>query len=170
MPDDRDNQKRADYQKLSSTFKVVNRYVLVLWRLRLGWCMSICPPLLGRVMLISHTGRKSGIVRQTPVNYRMIDGSVWLMALPAAAWWRNLQAEPRTELHLPFRRRRGVVKEVPIDAEHLGQIRAVLTSGGWIAATLDRFHGRRASDAEVLEHVHGFHLLQVVDLEPIGEG
>ncbi len=160
-------QRNVDYQRLSANFKVVNRYVLVLWRMRLGWCMNICPPLLGRVLLISHTGRKTGLVRQTPVNYRIIDGSVWLMALPEAAWWRNIQAEPRVEVRRPFSRWRGVAKEVPIDAGHLSQIRAVMTSGGRIAATLDKFHPRTATDEAILEHVRGFHLLRIDDLERI---
>lgn len=160
-------QRNADYQQLATNFKVVNKYVLWLWRLHLGWCMSACPPLLGRVMLISHTGRKSGIVRQTPVNYRVIDRSVWLMAMPEAAWWRNVQADPRVQVRLPFSRWRGVAEEIPIDGDHLSQIRAVMTSGGWIAATLDRFHPRKASDAEILEHVCGMHLIRVGDLERI---
>jgi hypothetical protein len=60
-----------------------------------------------------------------------------------------------------------VAEEIPVDAEHLSQIRAVMTSGGWIAATLDKFHPRKASDAALLEHVHGFHLLSVGELQRI---
>ena len=67
----------------------------------------------------------------------------------------------------PFSRWRGVAEEIPVDAEHLAQIRAVMASGGWIAATLDRFHSRKASDAELLEHVHGFHLLRIGELTRI---
>jgi deazaflavin-dependent oxidoreductase (nitroreductase family) len=166
-PEPAGRQRTADYRQLSTNFKVVNRYVLMLWRMHLGWCMNICPPLLGRVMLISHTGRKTGLIRQTPVNYRVIDGRIWLIALPDAAWWRNLQADPHVRLQRPFSRWRGVAEEIPVDAEHLHQIRAVMTSGGWIAATLDKFHPRKSPDAALLEHVHGFHLLRVGELQRI---
>lgn len=160
-------RRGANYEKLKRSFKVVNAFVLGIWRLHLGWCMNCCPPLTGRIMILTCTGRTSGLARRTPVNYRVIESDVWVAAMPGAAWLRNVQADPRVQVQRPFSRWRGVAEAVPVDAEHLAQFRAVLLSGGWIVGKLDRFDPRKASEDELLDHGRGFSLLRIHHLERI---
>lgn len=54
-------------------------------------------PLVGRiVLLLTTTGRKSGLPRVTPLQYEWIDGKYCLGAArgKAADWVRNIQANP----------------------------------------------------------------------------
>jgi len=164
---DAGSRRTAEHQQLGLSFKAVNAHVLRLWRMHLGRTMNCCPPLFGRVMVLTHTGRKSGLARRTPVNCRVIRADVRVAAIPGATWLRNIQADPRVEVQLPLGRWRGAAEDVPIDAEHLPQYRAVTTSGGWIAAKLDEFTPRKASDAELLEHGQSFHLLRIRRTERI---
>ena len=72
---------------------------ITLYRLGLG-------PLIGRlVLLLTTTGRKSGLPRVTPLQYELIDGAYYVGAALGlkADWLRNLQADPRVRLsHLPL--------------------------------------------------------------------
>lgn len=152
----------TDFAKIQATFKKLNPYVLLMWRLHLGWCMSVIPPLTGKTMVVTHTGRKSGRTLRTPCNYAVIDGDVWATTMSQANWLRNIQANPAVQVWLPLRRpRHGVAEQVPVDAEHLNQFRAVHMAGGRIAAHFDSFNARKVTDAELLEHGHGFHLLRI---------
>jgi deazaflavin-dependent oxidoreductase (nitroreductase family) len=47
-------------------------------------------------LLLTHTGRKSGIRYVTPLQYEKIDGAYWVGAGrgPAADWFRNIQVNP----------------------------------------------------------------------------
>lgn len=66
------------------------RAPLILWRLGLG-------PLLGRgMLLITHTGRVSGLPRRTMVEYHVMDGTRYAPCAfgPRAQWYRNIQADP----------------------------------------------------------------------------
>jgi len=151
-----------DFEKMQRRFMVVNRYVLALWRARLGWLMSCCPPLTGRVMVITTTGRTSGLTRPAPVNYAVVDGDLWVTTHAKAQWLRNAQVDPRVQVWLPFGGRwHGVAEDLPVDAEHVEQFRAVLASGGWIVTRLGHVRPRRASTAELLEYGREFHLLRI---------
>jgi deazaflavin-dependent oxidoreductase (nitroreductase family) len=50
----------------------------------------------GFILLLTHTGRKSGIRYVTPLQYEKIDGAYWVGAGrgPAADWFRNIQVNP----------------------------------------------------------------------------
>jgi deazaflavin-dependent oxidoreductase (nitroreductase family) len=65
-----------------------------LWRLGLG-------PLLGQIMiLITHTGRKSGLPRRTMAEYYRLDGRKYAVAAfgRRAQWCLNLLADPRVTI------------------------------------------------------------------------
>ncbi|MBN2472543.1 MAG: nitroreductase family deazaflavin-dependent oxidoreductase [Anaerolineae bacterium] len=66
------------------------RAPLVLWRLGLG-------DLLGRsLLLITHTGRRSGLPRRTLVEYHVLDSTRYAPVAfgPRAQWYRNISADP----------------------------------------------------------------------------
>ncbi|HSO11766.1 MAG TPA: hypothetical protein VLT51_05275, partial [Anaerolineales bacterium] len=54
---------------LRSTFRIINRFMVLMWRIGLGKFINIWPSVAGRIIIIRHTGRKTGKERLTPVNY-----------------------------------------------------------------------------------------------------
>jgi len=85
-----------------------NRVIPKLYELGLG-------PLIGRfVLLLTTTGRKSGLPRTTPLQYEMIDGAYYLGSARGAQadWFRNLVANPRVEVRVKSQRWCGRVEAV----------------------------------------------------------
>lgn len=64
---------------LRQGFKWLNRYMVLHWRLGLG-PIANCADLSGCIMVLVHTGRKSGLTRRTPVNYVLVEGDVYCAA------------------------------------------------------------------------------------------
>jgi deazaflavin-dependent oxidoreductase (nitroreductase family) len=94
-------------------FKALNRWFMIpAHRAGLGAWMGT--PLGGWMLLLRVRGRKSGVVRETPLSYLMADGSAWVMAGfgPATQWYRNLLADPAVEVLLPGRSITGTAVEV----------------------------------------------------------
>ncbi len=85
-------------------FKVLNRWFMVP-AVRSGLGAWVSCPLGGYMVLLRVRGRKSGLVRETPLNYVIRDGSVWVAAGfgPKTEWYRNLLADPDVEIVLPGR-------------------------------------------------------------------
>ena len=94
-------------------FRILNRYLMVpATRAGLGAWFST--PIGGAMVLLRIRGRKSGLVRETPLNYVVAEGSVWVVAGfgPRTEWYRNLQADPRVEALLPGRRVVGTATDI----------------------------------------------------------
>lgn len=62
--------------KLRQGFKYLNRFMLLMWRLGMGKWLNMWPAGLGRYLVITHIGRKSGQRRRTPVNYATVDEEI----------------------------------------------------------------------------------------------
>ncbi len=80
----------------------------LLYRLGLG-------PVIGRqVLLLTTTGRKSGLRRVTPLQYGERDGLIYIGAVRGekADWFRNIQANPEVEVQVRHRRFRGLAEPV----------------------------------------------------------
>jgi len=65
-----------------------------------------------RVLLLTTTGRKSGLPRQTPLQYDEIDGAFYLGSARGAEadWFRNIQAHPQVEVQVGERCIQGVAE------------------------------------------------------------
>jgi deazaflavin-dependent oxidoreductase (nitroreductase family) len=64
-------------------------------------------PLVGRlVLLLTTTGRKSGLPRTTPLQYEEVDGAIYVASARGvkADWFRNLLANPCVGVRLKSRR------------------------------------------------------------------
>jgi deazaflavin-dependent oxidoreductase (nitroreductase family) len=70
----------------------------------------------GNMMLISVTGRRSGKVYTTPVNYLREGETLTLVSLRERTWWRNLRGGAQVGLHLQGNARRGLAAVVEDDA------------------------------------------------------
>ena len=88
--------------RMRKGFKYFNRFMLLLWRLGLGVLVNVWPQVGGRIMVMTQTGRKTGLRRRTPLNYAEIDGELYCTAGFGAIsdWVRNVSANPEVEVWL----------------------------------------------------------------------
>jgi deazaflavin-dependent oxidoreductase (nitroreductase family) len=132
-------------------FKVFNRWFMIpVHRAGLGaWVGS---PVGGYMLLLRVRGRKSGLVRETPLSYLVAEGSVWVVAGfgPATEWYRNLLADPRVEVRLPTRRITGTATEVRDPGDRERVLPAVVRATG-LPAFLGGVNPWTATDGEILD-------------------
>ena len=122
-------------EKLRHYFKYLNNFMVCMWRFGLGWMINIWPDVFGRIMIITHTGRKSGRRYQTPVNYMIIDDDIYCTAGfgKGADWFRNMIADPQVEVWLPDGWWLGVAEDISDCEARLPIMRDVLIASGFAA-------------------------------------
>lgn len=137
---------------LRQAFKYGNKFMLLMWRLGLQrWGMS--NPYSGYIMVLTHTGRKSGLQRRTPINYAEIDGDIYCVAGfgAVADWYRNLLANPQVQIWLPdgswYDGEAEDCGDLPTK-QRLPLLRQVLINSGF-AAYAAGLNPRKMSDAEL---------------------
>jgi deazaflavin-dependent oxidoreductase (nitroreductase family) len=149
-----------------SFFKVLNRWFMVP-AVRAGLGPWVSTPLGGYMVLLRVRGRKSGLVRETPLNYVIADGSAWVLAGfgPHTEWYRNLLADPDVEIVLPGRPPlAAVASEVTMANVRARIMPAILRStiGPSLAAGMNPF---TMTDQAVLD---GMAWVPLVRLMPVG--
>ncbi len=156
-------QGRADVGWLRKGFKWLNRAMVLHWRLGLG-PLANRADLAGCIMVLVHTGRKSGHVRRTPVNYAIVDGDVFCVAGfgQASDWYRNVIANPAVEVWLPSGWYAGIVTDATDlpTAEKVHIMRQVLINSGF-AARLSGIDAARMSDADLLAATAEYRLVGI---------
>ena len=123
-------------EQLRQGFKYFNRFMLLMWRLGMGPLLNMGPAIAGRYMVITHTGRKSGMKRRTPVNYAMVDDEIYCTAAgfgSVSDWYRNIIANPQVEVWLPDGWYAGIAEEVTHPEARLPLLRDVLIGSGFAA-------------------------------------
>ena len=150
---------RASDRRLRSFFRLFNRFMLWMWRIGLGPWINAWPAVGGRIMVITHKGRRSGMLHQTPVNYAPDAGAVYCTAGfgRRCDWYLNLAADPHVEVRLPHDRWSGLAEDVSDAADRAPRLRQVLAASGF-AAFLAGINPRRIGEAE-LERLAGEHRL-----------
>lgn len=149
-------------ERLRQGFKYFNRFMLIMWRLGLGGMMNMWPEVIGRIMVITHTGRKSGAKRQTPVNYAIVDGELYCAAGfgSLADWYRNIMANPQVEVWLPDGWYAGEAEEITNTSEHLPIMRKALVGSG-VVAELFGIHPKTMSDDELAKVTEEYRLIHI---------
>lgn len=153
---------------LRGFFRRFNRFMLLMWRLGLGSTLSAWPAVGGRILVLGHTGRKSGLRRLTPLNFAEDGGAVYLTAGfgPGSDWYRNVKANPEVELWLPGGRVTGRAAELPADdPRHLELMRAVLRGSGFVAPLCGV--SPRLPDAKLAAATEHYGLIRITDLKPL---
>ncbi|NNC92162.1 MAG: nitroreductase family deazaflavin-dependent oxidoreductase [Acidimicrobiia bacterium] len=120
--------------RLRRAFRILNRHMLLMWRLGLGWQMA--NPLSGYIMVLATTGRKSGERRLVPLNFAEGTDAVYCLAGfgRTTHWLLNLQADPQCEIWLPDRRRlRGRAELVTTESRRISLVREILVRSGFAA-------------------------------------
>lgn len=112
-------------------------------------------PLVGKiVLLLTTTGRKSGVKRVTPLQYEAIDGLYYLGAARGlkADWVRNIQANPQVEIRVGAKRFHGCAEVVSDPAKFADFMEVRLERHPrMIGLILEKAHGlpRRPSRAQL---------------------
>lgn len=121
---------------LRQSFKrYLNPFMLFMWRLGLGPWINIWPEVGGRIMVIAHSGRKTGARRFAPVNYAIVDGELYCTAGFGAVsdWYRNIMTKNEVEVWLPDGWWAGTVEDVSDCDRRLPILRQVLIASGFAA-------------------------------------
>lgn len=143
-------------------FKILNRFMVTLFRLGLGGWVNAWPEVSGKIMVIKHIGRRSGKDYCTPVNYASVNGEIYCVAGfgQIADWYRNLIANPRVEVWLPEGWWACEAIELPNNLENLPILREVVIASGF-AGPLFGVDGRKMSDEELSSTTKDYRILHI---------
>jgi deazaflavin-dependent oxidoreductase (nitroreductase family) len=121
-------------EKLRQVFKSINKFMLFMWRLGMGRWFGLWAEGWGQIMVITHTGRRTGKRYRTPVNFAIVDGEVYCSAGfgTVADWYRNIIANPEVEIWLPESWWAGKATVVTGSERQLEIMRAVITASGFV--------------------------------------
>ena len=148
-------------QRTRQAFKSLNRFMILMWRLGLGvWLKS--KDTWGQIMVIGHRGRKTGLVRRTPVNYAVVDGDLYCAAAYGAScdWYRNILAHPEVEVWHPDGRWRGIGEDVSDSDDRIQLLRQILVASGF-AARLAGLNPHTISDEKLALVSERYRLLRI---------
>ena len=150
-------------EQLRQGFKHFNRVMVLMWRLGFGRWLDR-PAMGGCIMVLTHTGRKSGQRRRTPVNYARVGNDVYCTAGFGAGtdWYRNILAHPNVEVWLPDGWWAGVADDVTEwpAGRRLPILRQVLINSGF-AARLAGIDPQQMSDTELAAATASYRLVRI---------
>lgn len=157
----------ANEKQLQQTFKSVNRFMLLLWRLGLGPWVNLLPSIGGRTMVITHVGRKTGRQRRTPLNYAIIEDEIYCTAGfgSASDWYRNVLAHPQIEVWLPDGWWTARAEEVADIDSRLPILRQVLIASG-LAAAIAGIDPYNMADEELDQVTSEYRLIRIRRMSP----
>lgn len=130
--------------------------------IRSGGGPLLATPAAGSILLLRTTGRRSGLVREAPLGYALVDGKVVVIAGygRGAHWFRNAMANPDVEVLLPGALIAGRAEEITDPDERRDTFRTLIGSMGAVGMlTLGDVRGM--SDAEVDKLAAAFPILAI---------
>jgi deazaflavin-dependent oxidoreductase (nitroreductase family) len=148
-------------ENLRSIFKKFNRFMLLLWRLGFGsWGNGTS--FGGSIMVIKHTGRKTGLTRHTPVNYAIVNGDVYCTAGfgVVSDWYLNIMTKPEVEVWLPDGRWTGIAEDVTDTENNYLIFRQVLIASGF-AGPLFGFNPKNLTDQDLINLLENYRLIRI---------
>jgi deazaflavin-dependent oxidoreductase (nitroreductase family) len=154
---------------LRQSFKLMNKTLMVpMWRTGLGPLINCWPDGFGRIMVLQHTGRRSGNTYLTPLNYAEVDGDVYCLAGfgQQADWYLNVMASPDVEIWLPDSWWCAHAEDASDDPRLLELYREVLIASGFAAPLLESIHPRTMSDGELADLVADYCLVRIRRTDP----
>jgi deazaflavin-dependent oxidoreductase (nitroreductase family) len=143
-------------------FNAVNKYMGVP-ALKMGLGSYMSNPLTGYLMILRTRGRKSGVMRDAPLGYTIVDDHVYCVAGfgRPAHWFQNLLADPHVEVILPGRSFSGLAEEVVDPDERRRVMAPLLRSMGVIAAMFGMGNPWRDGPDEIARKCEGMPLVRV---------
>jgi len=158
---------RISEERLRTSFKAFNNFMILLWRLGLGsWGNGT--KFGGSLMVIKHRGRKTGLPRLTPVNYATIDGDIYCTSGfgITADWYHNIQSNPEVEVWLPDSRWAGVAEDVTDAEDRVEILRRVITASGF-AGPLFGANPKKLTDDDFEALLDSYRLIRVQRAEAL---
>lgn len=148
--------------KMRQNFKQFNKFMMLMWRLGLGPWINIWPEGIGRIMVITHKGRKTGLRRQTPVNYTIIDGDIYCTVGfgKGADWYKNMLKDPNVEIWLPDGWWAGKAEDISEVENHNILIREVLIASGF-AAPMFGIDPKKLSETALAKVTETYRLVRI---------
>ncbi len=133
---------------------------------RFGFGQKVGPPIL----ILTTTGRKSGLPRQTPLQYELIDGVYYAGSMRGdrADWYRNLIANPQVVVQVNERTFPALAEGIEDTEEVLAFLKFRLQRSPRMIAAIMRADGLKdaADDAQLRSYAKG---TTVVALHPAAE-
>ena len=154
-------------EQLRLIFRAFNHFMLLLWKLGLAkWGNGT--EFGGYIMVLNHTGRKSGLKRQTPINYAEIDGDIYCTAAfgSRADWYLNIMANPLVELWLPDSRWAGEAEDASKMPDGPYLLRQVIIASGF-AGPLFGVNPKQMSDEQFAELLESYKLVRIRRTAPV---
>jgi hypothetical protein len=146
---------------LRAFFRIVNRLIIVpAFQVGLGGIIS--NPITGNIMVLGITGRKTGVIRYTPVSYARRWNMIYCYRgrEMQGQWYLNLLANPRLEIILPDGRFSGLGEEVMDSRERVEAMR-LLMQGSGLSSSLNGFDPSKASDEVVAKKIQGIAVIRI---------
>jgi deazaflavin-dependent oxidoreductase (nitroreductase family) len=137
---------------LRKAFLVLNRWIAAPL-IRAGGGPLLTTPVAGSILLLRTTGRKSGLVREAPLGYTVLDGRVVVVAGygRTAHWFLNAVADPEVEMMLPGARIAGQAEEITEPDERRTAFRTLIQSMGVVGRlTLGDVSGKGDDEVDLL--------------------
>jgi deazaflavin-dependent oxidoreductase (nitroreductase family) len=156
------NQKKLE-SYLPLFFKYLNRFMVMMWKLGMGKLINCWPSVIGRIMVISHSGRSSGKDYLTPVNYCERDGDIYCTSAYGGGsdWFLNVVANPQIEIWLPDGWYAGNAEIVGESAERVEMLRQVLIESGFAAPLFANIDPKTMGEEEFKEATSDYRLLRI---------
>lgn len=154
-------------KKMQQGFKQFNKFMLLMWRLGLGQWINLWPEGIGRIMVITHTGRKSGLKRQTPVNYAIVDGEVYCVSGfgKYSDWYQNIKTNPEVEIWLPDSWWAGIAEEITEPVKRLSTLRTVLQNSGFATYAFEGLDPFKTTDEQLTNATNEYCVFRIQRIE-----
>lgn len=148
-------------------FRVLNRFMLRFWWVGSGRMLNAWPAGTGRILVLGHVGRRSGLLRRTPLNYAPVGPDLFCVAGfgEGSDWYRNVLAHPEVRVWLPGDPvggdgTAGRAEPADDDPDRTALVRQVLAASGF-AAHLAGVHVGRLDDAALARRTVGYRLVRI---------
>lgn len=147
---------------MRAIYRIVNSLVVVpAFRMNLGWVIS--NPLVGNVMVLGIRGRKTGLVRYTPVSFARMGSFIYCYQgrETKGQWYLNILKNPDVEVMLPGGERfSGRAEQVGDEDERATAIRQILINSG-VNRGMYGFDPRTASEEVLRERTAGLPVVRI---------
>lgn len=157
-----DSITNSNPEKLRGYFKLFNKFMILMWKLGLADWINLWPSIFGQIVVITHTGRKTGYKRLTPVNYALIDGDIYVTAGFGAIsdWYKNILKDPNVEIWMTEGRWEGLAEDISDHPHRLMYLREVLIGSGF-AAHVAGINPKKISDEELDQLTRDYKLVRL---------
>jgi deazaflavin-dependent oxidoreductase (nitroreductase family) len=147
---------------LKKLFKYLNKFMVFLWKLGLGKTLNFWPKVMGRFLVITHYGRKTGNKYLTPVNYSTVNGEIYCTSGfgVQSDWYKNLMRNPEIEVWLTEGWWRAQAEDVSDHPDRLDIMREVLIGSGF-AAPMFGIQPLRMDDVTLSEVTKDYRLIRI---------